>query len=56
MKKTELEKRDYTPPYCECIKLEGESFYCTSVTPNVSHSSEENWNSEEVSEDEINFD
>ena len=55
MKRKELEKKDYTPPYCELVKLAGESFFCTSVNPDIPNSSEENWSNEEESEDEIDF-
>lgn len=55
MKKRELEKKDYTPPYCRLVKFESEGFFCTSVTPHVPNSSEEDWNNTEEREDEIDF-
>ena len=55
MKKKELKKKDYVPPYCEIVKVEYECFFCTSVTPVTPGSSEEDWDNEEESEDEIDF-
>jgi hypothetical protein len=55
MNKKELETRIYVPPFCEVMTVEGECFFCTSITPHVPSSSEEDWDNEEESEDEIDF-
>lgn len=36
-------KMGYIPPKCKVIKMETENFICTSITPNVQLSGEQNW-------------
>ena len=47
MNKKELEKLPYMRPECRVIEVENERFICTSVTPVVPGSTEEDWDNDE---------
>ena len=47
MKKKELEKKDYVPPYCEIVKVEYEYFFCVSVTGDGQNSTGDDWDDDQ---------
>ena len=56
MKKTEFEKREYVTPECKVYPIDDEQLLqSTSIALNVPGSTEEDWDNEEESEDEIDF-
>ncbi|MDD7258579.1 MAG: hypothetical protein PUH24_09995 [Prevotellaceae bacterium] len=53
MKKTEFKKKSYEAPEIEVIYIQNESFICSSITHNASHSTEEEWEADEETEEDI---
>ena len=48
MKKKQMEQAYYEAPWCEVVKVENERFFCTSVEPKETGSTEEEWEEEEI--------